>query len=157
MSQHIRPHTIAEKGSLWELNALHVFRTIGWRDKKLNPEEDDYVGCWEDAFLYKGFEKGKYNFLTSAIAQTVQRHGFRCVCDYPPNLSFWVKKNDIIKELWFSGKNVIPDTTVDGNKVAIGYTHPRKYLPPIVQKIFDDEFGYDKDFEGKQRIFNINL
>lgn len=139
-------------------NVGHVFRTLGWQDKAMKPgEELDYVGCWEDAFLYAGFENGKYNFLTSAIAQTVQRHGIHIECDYP-EIWFWQKreKNDIIVSLKIYGKETIPEKTIHGEKVVKGITPPREYLPDVVQKLFDAEFGYDKDFEGTQRIFNVN-
>ena len=38
--------------------------------------DEDYEGKWEDAFLFTGFENGKYSFLTPMIVETLKRHGF---------------------------------------------------------------------------------
>lgn len=131
------------------------FRRILWEGLNYNfiietkpKEEVDYVGRWEDAFLYNGFENGKYRFLTPAILQRITRHGFLI------QSSVHTKKNAIpeginyiIEKMHWKGISCIPEKDINGNTVNIGYTEPRLYLPDIIQKLFDQEFGYDKEVE----------
>ena len=109
--------------------------------------EQDYYGTWEDSFLFKGYENGKYGFLTSSVANIIGRHGFvahttnhrpqyKC-----PNLG----KNDVIIALGWAGENVIPERDKKGNPVVVGVTDPRLYLPDVVTNLMDLEFGYDKE------------
>ncbi len=113
------------------------------------PDKDiDYVGRWEDAFLYNGFENGKYRFLTPAILQRITRHGFLIKCNYHDKKNLVSKNtNYIIEEMHWKGISCIPEKDINGNTVNVGYTDPRLYLPDIIQKLFDEEFGYDKEVE----------
>lgn len=111
---------------------------------------DNYVGVWEDAFLFDGFENGKYKFLSPAILQCMHRHALFGMGSWHIAFSeaYLVEnseRNDVILELYWKGKSIIPDTDIRGNKVQIGVTNPRYYLPAEVISLFDKEFGYDDD------------
>lgn len=115
-------------------------------------EDEDYVGTWEDAFLFDGYENGKYGFLTNAVSSVIARHGFEI-----RNLSHNVSisngvKNNIICELKWKGQNCIPDRDLNGNPVVLGKTYPRLFLPKVIQDILDLEFGYDKELFGADRV-----
>lgn len=118
-------------------------------------EDDDYVGTWEDAFLFNGYENGKYSFLTSIICSIIARHGFDV-----KNLSHGLQhlanpslgNNNIICRLGWKGESCIPSTDINGDTVVLGLTDPRLYLPKVVQDILDLEFGYTKEVVGAERI-----
>lgn len=118
-------------------------------------ENEDYVGTWEDAFLYQGYENGKYSFLTSIICSVIARHGFE-VKSLNHGLQHLAKqslgKNNIICRLGWKNQNCIPSTDLNGDPVVVGVTDPRLYLPKVIQNILDLEFGYTKELEGAERI-----
>ena len=117
-------------------------------------QQQDYVGKWEDAFLFAGYENGKHSLLTSVIANIIERHGFTALttCHYSQYAQPSIGKNDIIVFLHWKGENVIPSTDKNGNQVRIGITDPRLYLPRIVQDLLDLEFGYDKELLEKETL-----
>mgnify|MGYP005989659239 CR=1 FL=1 len=117
-------------------------------------QQQDYVGKWEDAFLFSGYENGKHSLLTSIIANAIERHGFTALttCHYSQYRQPSIGENDIIVFLHWKGENVIPSTDKNGNQVRIGITDPRLYLPKVVQSLLDLEFGYDKELFGRETI-----
>ncbi len=117
-------------------------------------QQEDYVGRWEDAFLFSGYENGKHSLLTSIIANTIERHGFTALttCHYAQYAQPSIGGNDIIVFLHWKGENVMPSTDKNGNQVRIGITDPRLYLPKIVQDLLDLEFGYDKELFDKETL-----
>jgi hypothetical protein len=111
------------------------------------PHDIDYQGRWEDAFLYRGYENGKYKFLTGLFLQNIQEIGF----SYSSSAhcpEFENKKlggNWVVVNLQYKNQPCVPDTDIYGNKVIVGVTEPRLYLPDIVCKVLDLEFGYDQE------------
>lgn len=154
-----------------ELNSTpHLFNKLQFHSVNLanaslmqeEAAEDDYQGRWEDAFLFSGFDKGKHSFLTSIIAEVISRHGFIA---YTTNHRPWMrpppsptpvkeeaKYNEIIVDLMWKDQHCIPDRTKSGDKVIIGVTEPRLYLPDVVCKLLDLEFGYDKEIYDKDTV-----
>lgn len=118
-------------------------------------EGDDYVGTWEDAFLFTGYESGKYSFLTNIVCSVIARHGFD-VKNMSHGMQHLAKpsigNNNIICLLGWKGQNCIPDKDVKGDPVVIGVTDPRLYLPQPIQSILDLEFGYTKELDGAERV-----
>lgn len=115
--------------------------------------DEDYQGAWEDAFLFSGYENGKFGFLTGFVALSIKRHGFKVYTSATPDqLAFGLpSENVVIRRLVFNDQECIPDTDVSGNPVIIGVTDPRTYLPKEIQIILDDEFGYDRDIYDPHR------
>ena len=112
--------------------------------------DEDYEGHWEDAFLFTGFENGKYSFLTPMIVETLKRHGFDIEVSHQKNLGELVSnRNVIITKFYWKGTNCIPDKDKKGDPVIIGVSEPRLYLPDIVIKLLDLEYGYDKELDFK--------
>jgi hypothetical protein len=110
----------------------------------------DYEGHWEDAFLFSGFEKGRYSFLTPMIAETLKRHGFDIETSHQKKLSELIEdRNVVITKFFWKGKTCIPDTDIKGDPVIIGVSEPRLYLPDVVIKLLDLEYGYDKELDFK--------
>ena len=71
-------HWIEGYAGFWG-QAKHAvdFAECGWGVlENGTKEENDYVGEWEDAFLFTGYENGKYSFLTNIICSVIARHGF---------------------------------------------------------------------------------
>lgn len=119
----------------------------GLEEASCQPHDIDYQGTWEDAFLYKGYENGKYRFLTGFFLQNIQELGFLFSSSYhnPTFRNDKIGKNWIVCQLTYRGENCIPEKDRAGNKVVLGVTEPRLYLPAIVQKLLDIEFGYDME------------
>ena len=118
-------------------------------------EGNDYVGLWEDAFLFTGFEGGKYSFLTNCIAGIIARHGFdvQTIDDtFPEYAQPQIGSNNVICRVIWNGQSCIPDNDVKGEKVRVGITEPRLYLPEVVIKLLDDEFGYEKEFQDTETV-----
>lgn len=112
--------------------------------------DEDYEGKWEDAFLFTGFENGKYSFLTPMIVETLKRHGFDIEVSHQKDLTELCKnRNVIITKFSWKGENCIPDRDRKGSPVIVGVTEPRLYLPDIVVKLLDLEYGYDKELDFK--------
>lgn len=112
------------------------------------PEEhEDYQGTWEDAFLFSGYENGKFKFLTAFVHESIRRHGFyiETTTHRPQYRMPSLGGNEIIILVNWKGQNCIPDKDINGNRVRVGITDPRLYLPDIVIKLLDLEFGYDKE------------
>lgn len=117
-------------------------------------QQQDYVGRWEDAFLFAGYENGKHSFLTSIIANIIERHGFTALttCHYAQYAQPSIGGNEIIVFLHWKEENVIPPTDKNGNQVRVGITDPRLYLPRVVQSLLDLEFGYDKELLERETL-----
>lgn len=118
------------------------------------PLEEDYRGCWEDAFLLNGYENGKHSFLTGFVAMSIKRHGFKVSTEAHKDariIDHVDGRNIIITGLLYNGENCIPDKTTSGDPVILGVTDPRAYLPREIQVILDDEFGYDRDIYDPHR------
>lgn len=117
-------------------------------------EDDDYVGTWEDSFLFTGYENGKYGFLTSCVANIIGRHDFEVYTTnhFPQYRQPSVGANEIVVGLNWKGQGCIPNTDYNGNTVRVGITDPRLYLPKVVQNLLDLEFGYDKELFGKETV-----
>lgn len=135
------------------LNFAHVSNELEQvRSSGHLSEENDYVGIWEDAFIFKGFENGEHKFLTSAISNIMGRHGF--VVLTTAHKSAYrrpdIGNNEVIISLKWRGRECIPDRDVGGDPVIVGISDPRLYLPRIVQDLFDLEFGYDTELIGKE-------
>lgn len=112
--------------------------------------DEDYEGRWEDAFLFSGFENGKYSFLTPMIAETLKRHGFDIETSHQRNLQELINpRNVIITKFHWKGKTCISEKDKKGDPVIVGLTEPRLYLPDIVIKLLDLEYGYDKELDFK--------
>jgi len=133
-----------------EQNKKHLLnKLLSAANLALNcPTEDvDYQGRWEDAFLFKGYENGKHKFLTSFVQESIRRHGFyiETTVHRPQYRQPKLGSNEIIILVYWKNQNCIPDTDKNGKKVRVGITNPRDYLPEIVIKLLDLEFGYDKE------------
>jgi hypothetical protein len=111
------------------------------------PHDIHYQGRWEDAFLYQGYENGKYKFLTGLFLQNIQEIGFTYSSSVhlPEFKNNELGKNWIVVNLHYRNEPCVPDTDVAGNKVIVGVTEPRLYLPDIVCRVLDLEFGYDQE------------
>jgi hypothetical protein len=110
--------------------------------------EEDYVGRWEDAFLATGYENGKYSFLTNFVIMSIKRHGFVTRYNRDPSvIDTGDQRNAYITELYFKEQSCIPDRDKKGDPVIVGYTDPRLYLPDVIIKLLDLEFGYDKELQ----------
>ena len=111
------------------------------------PHDIHYQGRWEDDFLYQGYENGKYKFLTGLFLQNIQEIGFTYSSSvHPPEFkNDKLGKNWIVVNLHYRNEPCVPDTDVAGNKVIVGVTEPRLYLPDIVCRVLDLEFGYDQE------------
>jgi len=118
-------------------------------------EQEDYVGRWEDAFLFTGFENGKYDFLTVCISGIIARHGFHVQTISNGHSQYAqpeIGGNDVIIRLFWKGQNCIPSLDAKGDRVRIGITEPRLYLPDVIIKLLDDEFGYDKEIRDAETV-----
>lgn len=113
--------------------------------------EKDYVGKWEDAFLKNGYEFGKHSFLTNFVIMAIRRHGFVVKYNRDPEITpsdYDKNINAYITGLFWKEQTCIPDKDIKGNPVLLGVTDPRLYLPDVVIKLLDLEFGYDKELNG---------
>jgi hypothetical protein len=124
----------------------YASKTEALAQEQLHPVEEDYQGTWEDAFLANGYENGKYSFLTHYVILSIRRHGFSVKFNRDPEFhSSKATQNAFITQLWYNGQNCFPTKDRKGDPVVVGVTDPRLYLPDIVIKLLDLEFGYDKD------------
>ena len=117
------------------------------------PQQENYGATWEEAFLFDGYENGKFFFLTGFVALSIKRHGFKVYTEAHLNTRFLQKpiRNIIITRLVYEEQDCIPDRDAKGNPVVLGITNPRDYLPKKIQQILDDEFGYDRDVYDPHR------
>jgi len=117
-----------------------VFDTVS-TDPYRNGE--DFHATWEEAFLFQGFDNGKAAFLTSSVMYQIDRHGFVSTATFhwPEKRNPSLGNNEIIVRLQYKGEDCIPEKDVRGNKVIQGLTNPREYLPNVIIKILDEEFG----------------
>jgi hypothetical protein len=130
-------------------SGLNMFAVAATCTTEKTPDED-YEGKWEDAFLFSGFENGKYSFLTPMIVETLKRHGFDIEVSHQKKLTELVSdRNVIITKFLWKGKTCIPEKDIKGDYVILGVTEPRLYLPDVVIKLLDLEYGYDKELDFK--------
>jgi len=123
-----------------------VQKTEALAKENLHPMEEDYQGTWEDAFLANGYENGKYSFLTHYVILSIRRHGFAVKYNRDPEFfSSKAAQNAFIKEMWYKEQNCFPEKDRKGDPVIVGITDPRLYLPDVIIKLLDLEFGYDRD------------
>lgn len=104
---------------------------------------EDYVANWEEAFLFHGFTNGEYSFLTTQIMHHIDKYGFVSTATYhwPEKRNPKLGNNEIIVRLQYKGQECITDVDKKGDKIIIGATEPRSYLPDEVIRLFDAEFG----------------
>ena len=104
---------------------------------------EDYVATWEEAFLFQGYSNGKMSFLTSSVMFQIDRHGFISTATFhwPEKKNPSLGNNEIIVRLQYQDQECIPEKDKFGQDVIIGFTNPRYYLPDVVVKILDEEFG----------------
>jgi len=104
---------------------------------------EDFRASWEEAFLFQGFGNGKAAFLTTSVMYQIDRHGFISTATFhwPEKRNPSLGNNEIIIRLQFNGQDCIPENDKFGKKVIQGLTNPRDYLPDIVIKILDEEYG----------------
>lgn len=104
---------------------------------------EDFLATWEEAFLFQGFNNGQASFLTSSVMYQIDRHGFVSTATFhwPEKKNPYLGNNEIILRLQYKGEDCIPEYDKFGKKVVQGLTNPRYYLPKVVVKILDEEFG----------------
>lgn len=119
----------------------------GLKEAASQPHDINYQGIWEDAFLYNGYENGKYRFMTGFFLQNIQERGFLYNSSYHNKNAVNPKlgNNWIVFAMWYNKENCIPEKDIKGDKVVLGVTNPRLYLPDVVIKLLDMEFGYDME------------
>ena len=73
----------------------------------------------------------------------IDRHGFVSTATFhwPEKKNSYLGNNEIIVRLQYKGEDCIPEYDKFGKKVVQGLTNPRYYLPKVVVKILDEEFG----------------
>jgi hypothetical protein len=104
---------------------------------------EDFRASWEEAFLFRGFDNGKAAFLTSSVMYQIDRHGFVSTATFhwPEKRNPALGNNEIIVRLQYKDQECIPENDKFGRKVIQGLTNPRDYLPSIVIKLLDEDFG----------------
>jgi len=130
------------KGNLDNCLNYQVYeKDVQNRDPYRNGE--DYIASWEDAFLFQGFDNGKYGFLTTQIMYHIDKYGFVSTATYhwPEKKNPKLGSNEIIVRLQYKGEDCIGDVDKKGEKIILGVTEPRSYLPNEVIMLFDTEFG----------------